>query len=326
MKLLILIDHTNHTVHNSVYLIAQALVQSEKYDEIWMASKGQLSNQEFFNNIHTVDFDACQVNDRFAFPYSQFITQAKRKNLNDFDFIFLRLPPSGNAQFFEKLSISFDVSRILNNPNGILKTSSKAYLLELEQFSPIVKMVSSIEDVIDLVRRFQDVVLKPLRSYGGIGIIRIYRDHFEYKGEQYDISEFEALFNRRDQDYIGTRFLKNVINGDKRIVVAFGQVVSYRLRLPSSEGWLCNVSQGGTDVATSITDQEYEIIEYLTPQLEKEGIYMYGLDTIEDDQGTRIISEINTASIGGIAPFEKSTGTPSTRLVSELITAHFEKI
>ncbi|MCB0643597.1 MAG: hypothetical protein KDC44_18245, partial [Phaeodactylibacter sp.] len=80
--------------------------------------------------------------------------------------------------------------------------------------------------------------------------------------------------------------------------------------LPKEGAWLCNVSQGGSSVPSELEPEEFEIVNRLNPVLKSHGIIIYGVDTLVNDEGHRVLSELNTTSIGGIKQIEEYTGTP----------------
>ena len=120
--------------------------------------------------------------------------------------------------------------------------------------------------------------------------------------------------------------MKNVTQGDKRILVVGGQIMAASLRLPAENSWLCNVAQGGTSVTAQLETEEEAIIKTISPRLEAEGIFIFGADTLVDDDGKRILSEVNTLSIGGFPQAEKQTGRPIVRETINKIVNHKELI
>jgi len=111
-------------------------------------------------------------------------------------------------------------------------------------------------------------------------------------------------------NYLAMKYLKNVSQGDKRILVVNGKIMGASLRIPKPGQWLCNVSQGGTSVAAEITPEEEEMIAAVAPVLLEKGVVIFGADTLMDDDGKRVLSELNTNSIGGFPQAEAQTGRP----------------
>ena len=91
------------------------------------------------------------------------------------------------------------------------------------------------------------------------------------------------------------------------------------LRLPKEGSWICNVAMGGKDQFAEVDQDEKKIVEGINPTLSKMGIVMYGIDTLVDDNGKRILSEINTTSIGGLPQIAEQTGRPLVKKAVVLI-------
>ena len=121
------------------------------------------------------------------------------------------------------------------------------------------------------------------------------------------------------EGYLAMKFLKNVSQGDKRILVVGDEVLAASLRIPAEDSWLCNVAQGGTSVAAEVSEEEYEIVRGISKKLNAEGILIYGVDTLVNDDGLRTLSEINTLSIGGFPQAEQQTGKPIIKRMIEKI-------
>jgi glutathione synthase len=103
-----------------------------------------------------------------------------------------------------------------------------------------------------------------------------------------------------EENLIAMKYLKNVKNGDKRIVVVNGKILGGILRKPQPDSWLCNTDKGGLPVISNITPEEEKICVIVNKDLAEKGQVIYGIDTLEDDDGTRILSEINTVNAGGL--------------------------
>ena len=115
------------------------------------------------------------------------------------------------------------------------------------------------------------------------------------------------------------KYLKNVSKGDKRILVVGGQIMASSLRIPAVGSWLCNVSQGGKSVKSEVTMEEEDIVNTISPSLIAEGILIFGVDTLEDDDGKRILSEVNTLSVGGFPQAQKQSQRPIIKMTIDKI-------
>lgn len=311
-KTLILTDHSGHTEQNSVYAIARELSTDDRSLKVWIASRGDQRNVPFFEQNEFENLYAQEVSSAFNFEAdsSQWATKGQCVKTHDFDIILLRLPRPITNDFLRSLSMYFSEKVIINNPAGIIHTSTKKFLLKVSEWCPPILWCSLFEEAKAFSERFE-IVLKPLQEYGGKGIIR-WGEKIHIKGTSYNQEQGQNLIkNTWPKDgYLAMKFLKNVTEGDKRILVVGGQIMAASLRLPQKENWLCNVAQGGRSIASEITPEERKIIEHIDPILQQQGILIYGVDTLCNDDGQRIISEINTLSVGGFPQAQKQQNRP----------------
>ncbi len=301
LKILILTDHAGHSSENSVYALARSLATRDIVSRVDIASRSHPENQAFFYEMSSRLLQAHRVENDFYFSEkaTQLLSQTKAVELKDYDWVWLRLPRPIPKVFFEFLMAHFPEQRIFNRPSGIMKTSSKAFLLELAEICPPMQLIQNQEDLENFRQRFP-IVLKPLLNYGGKGVLRIEDDEV---WEDQEKKPYKAwLAGQEKLEYLGMQFLKNVGQGDKRIVVCNGEVLTAVLRYPAKGSWMCNIAQGGHAEKSEVSPAEQRIIDHIQPILHQEGILMYGLDTLMGNEGERLLSEVNTLSIGGIAP------------------------
>lgn len=324
-NVLVFTDHTKHNEENSLYALLTEMLKHPLSKKINVVSKGIEENNNFFNEKSNVLFST-EINEDFKYTKGgfSFKNNLKKTTLDEFDLIWLRLPPPLSKSFLDFFSDTFSSKVIINHPNGIYKTGSKEFLLNFPELCPPMKLCNTLEDIIEFKNQFP-VVLKPLKNYGGKGIIKI-EDNFVSKGTQTtSFNEFIQNFQFDNLPYLGVKFLKNVQQGDKRIVVVNGKIMGASLRIPQKGSWLCNASMGGSAHLASVEKEEEEIVATINPVLSKLGIVMYGVDTLVNDNGKRILSEINTTSIGGIKQIEEQKLHPIIKECINLIWEYFLK-
>lgn len=312
-KVLVLTDHRGHSTENSIYAILRQMRQHDRCKGIDIASRGLVANDAFFINQNGEQLQAAPVTKDFTHtPQGDYLKEGVRTVVpTDYDVVFLRLPRPISDEFLAWLSVLFENKAIVNHPNGILQTSTKAFLRNFPEVSPPMKLCYSVQEILDFAASFP-IVLKPLQEYGGRGLLKIdgevLDDGTSLHTTRTYLEEMAGVLKK--DGMLAMKFLKNVSQGDKRILVVGGQIMAASLRLPAPDSWLCNVAQGGSSVPTEVTPDEEAIIERITPKLLAAGILIYGADTLVDDNGKRVLSEINTLSIGGFPQAEQQTGKP----------------
>ena len=121
------------------------------------------------------------------------------------------------------------------------------------------------------------------------------------------------------------KFLKNVDQGDKRVVVIDGQIVGGALRKPPEGSWICNAARGGSSSYVEADKTEESMAARIHEKVSPHGIGIFGMDTLVGDDGIRKLSELNTLSIGGIAPMEESSGKPLVKKAANLLWHYITK-
>jgi len=319
-KVLVLTDHTRHTKENSLYALLSAMRKHPHCERLDVATRANPKDKLFFEYKGSKNLYVTTVQPDFAFhPEGYYLSRnLHRERVWEYDIIWLRLPPPLPVGFLDYLTHTFPDQLIINDPKGIYETGSKAFLMNFPELCPPMDLCYTVEDILDLKTRFP-IVLKPLREYGGRGIVKIEGDKAWIGSQSLPFIEFIKNLAGQSFEYLGVQYLKNVSQGDKRIIVINGEIMGASLRLPAKDSWLCNVAQGGTDQQAEVDDRERYIVEQINPHLAKMGIVMYGIDTLVDNDGQRVLSEINTTSIGGLPQMEQQTGKPLVQQGVDLI-------
>ena len=318
-SMLVLTDHSNHTSENALYPMVQALRNHPRCDHIDVATRANALNNPFFERHIPAGLFVQTVDEGFRYhpDGSQFRKQHKQR-LRGYDVVWLRLPPPLSSDFLHFLKREYPNTLFINDPIGIWETGSKAFLLNFPDLCPSHRLCQNLSDITEFKNEFP-IVLKPLREYGGRGIIRIDGDQVWEGNKKMSFAKFSENYLMHETSYLGVKFLKNVTKGDKRIVVVNGKVMGASLRLPPKNSWICNVSMGGSSHQSDVDREEQKIVDQLSSELLKKGILIYGLDTLEDDDGNRVLSEINTTSIGGLPAIEREDGKPVIKTACNLI-------
>jgi len=316
-KLLVLTDHSNHSAENSLYSLLQAMYEHPLCEKVEVATRGITTNDSFFQGQQSEEIGVFEVDEYFDFDENRnWLT--KEEKLDTYDLVWLRMPPPLRTEFADFLQQNLKNQLVFNHPTGILETGSKEFLMNFQALCPPMKICRSVEDIVSFKNQFP-IVLKPFSAYGGKGIVRIDGERVWDGKEEMHFEDFIHQITGQDIAYLGVKFLKNVGQGDKRIIVVNGKIMGASLRLPPKDSWICNVAMGGSSNHTIIEKEEYEIVEQINPTLSKAGIVMYGVDTLVGDNGVRVLSEINTTSIGGLPQIARMEGKPLVEEAIDLI-------
>ncbi len=319
-NLLVVTDHTTHSPTNSLYELALALHNDRRNKNVWVCSRGFAVNSDFFKGKHGSHVYATAVKKNFAFkPAGAFLSENLVSiPLDEVNVILIRMPQPLDKNFLLSLQDLAPKGKIINDPVGTIETSSKEFLLSIAHLCPSPQMCMSIEDAIEL-SHLHEIVLKPMYSYGGIGILRLSPRYFWRGSLRFDAEEINKVLPGDHFPMLAMRYLVNVSFGDKRTVVVNRQVLGSAIRMPPPDSWICNVAQGGYALIAQADEEELQIEKELTPLLYDKGVIIYGFDTLVDDNGLRVLSEINTLSIGGMGPIEELSGRPIMKQAAKLL-------
>ncbi len=210
--------------------------------------------------------------------------------LTDFDAVLMRQDPPFDFEYVAATWLlelaQKQGARIYNDPRAIRDHSEKVAIAEFPQFTAPTLVARAAEDLNDFIDEFGDVVLKPLDGMGGSGVFRVRHDD----PNRYAI--IETLGQLGARSIMAQRFIPEIVNGDKRILLIAGEVVPYCLaRIPKAGETRGNLAAGGRGVAMPLTPRDHEIGETLAPILWKRGLLIVGIDVIGD-----YLTEVNVTS------------------------------
>ncbi len=321
---LILTDHSKHSSENSLYALAVAMLEHPMTEDVCIASRANEINADFFSCVPDAALWATQIDQSFRYRTEEHpLDRVEQKvSLDDYAFVWLRMPPPLSNEFLHYLEQRFNKALVINNPSAIELTGSKAFLINFPSVCPPMKLCTSLEDI-EAFRKLFPIVLKPYNEYGGRGIVKIDNGMVSEGSSTYPFEAFAEKYKQQPVDYLGVKFLKNVTEGDKRIVVVNGKVLGASVRMPAENSWICNVAMGGSSGMAEVEAEEYEIIKVINPKLTELGIVMYGVDTLVDDDGKRVLSEINTTSIGGLPQIAAMREEPLVEKAIDLIWDYY---
>jgi glutathione synthase len=218
-----------------------------------------------------------------------------------FDAILMRKdPPFDNEYLYSTYLLELAANqggRVLNNPATVRSWNEKLSVAKFAQFAPEFLVTSNNNLIREFLEKYKDIVVKPLDGMGGSGIFRIH----EYDHNIGVILETATQFGR--QTIMAQRYLPQILQGDKRIIVINGEPLPYSLaRIPKVGETRGNLAAGGTGVAQALTPRDLEIATTIGKTLKSEGLFLVGLDVIGD-----YLTEINVTSPTGMVEIAAQT-------------------
>ena len=219
----------------------------------------------------------------------------------DFDAILMRKdPPFDNEYLYSTYLLELAANqgaRVINNPSAVRSWNEKLSVARFPQFTPEFLVTSNNDLIRDFLIKHKDIVVKPLDGMGGSGIFRL----TESDPNIGVILETATKFGT--QTIMAQRYLPQILQGDKRIIVINGEPLSYALaRIPKAGETRGNLAAGGTGVAQKLTTRDLEIATTVGKTLKAEGLFLVGLDVIGD-----YLTEINVTSPTGMVEIAAQT-------------------
>ena len=203
---------------------------------------------------------------------------------------------------------------VVNDPVAVRDAPEKIWVLDFARFMPPTMITRSLGAARKFIAEHGVIVLKPLHGNAGKAVFKIERDGT-------NLSALMELFNTTYREpHVLQKFLPEVADGDKRIILVDGEVAGAINRRPGTGEIRSNLAAGGTAEASDLTDAELEICAALAPELKRRGLMFVGIDVI----GGRWLTEINVTSPTGIVAMDRFNGTDTPGLIWDAIERRLE--
>jgi glutathione synthase len=189
-------------------------------------------------------------------------------------------------------------ARVFNSPSAIRDHNEKMAIAQFPEFTAPTLVTSSEARLRAFFLTHHDIILKPLDGMGGAGVFRVKFDGLNLG------AIIELLTDNGKRTIMAQRFIPEIVEGDKRILVIGGKAVPFSLaRIPQGGEVRGNLAAGGTGVAQPLTARDLQIAEALGPMLAQRGLLLVGLDVIGD-----FLTEVNVTSPTCFQEIKQQTG------------------
>ena len=210
--------------------------------------------------------------------------------LNTFSAIMMRTDPPFDIEYLNSTWLLSAAERqgakVFNHPAAVRDHSEKISITEFPELIPPTLITRELSAVEAFHKTHRDIVIKPLDGMGGMGVFRVGPDGMNLA------SIVETLGENGARTLMAQRFLPEIAQGDKRVLLIGGEYVPFALaRIPQGSEIRGNLAAGGKGVAMPLSDQERSIAERLAPILNERGLFLVGLDLIGG-----YVTEINVTS------------------------------
>ncbi len=211
-------------------------------------------------------------------------------SLSDLDVILMRKdPPFDMNYIFTTYLLELAEAQgalIVNKPQSLRDANEKLYTAWFPQCTVPTVVSSQSETLRAFIKQQQDVILKPLDSMGGSSIFHV------KQGDANTNVIIETLTLNNTKPIMAQRFIPEITEGDKRILLIDGEAIPYALaRIPSATDHRANLAAGGTGKGVELSERDHWICEQVAPTLKAKGLIFVGIDVIGD-----YLTEVNVTS------------------------------
>lgn len=222
--------------------------------------------------------------------------------LQRFDAVLMRKDPPFDMEYVYSTYLlelaEAQGAKVFNRPRAIRDYNEKMAIARFPQFTAPTIVTRSMAAVRAFHAEHHDIILKPLDGMGGASVFRVRADDPNFN------VIMETLTHEGRRSIMAQRFIPEIRDGDKRILIIGGKAVPNSLaRIPKPGETRGNLAAGGSGVARKLGPRDIEIAAALGPALLADGLMLVGLDVIGD-----YLTEVNVTSPTCFQEITQQTG------------------
>ena len=239
------------------------------------------------------------------------LSEMQEVDLADFDVVWLRQDPPFDMHYITTthlLDLIHPDTLVVNDPFWVRNYPEKLLVLRFPNLTPPTTIARDLETIKAFKEKHGDVILKPLYGNGGAGVFRLDQNDRNLAS----LHEVFTGFSR--EPLIVQKFLPDVSNGDKRVILVDGEPIGAINRVPAKGETRSNMHVGGRPEKVGLTERDREICAAIGPLLREQGQIFVGIDVIGN-----YLTEINVTSPTGIQELERFDGINAAEKIWEAI-------
>src|SRR5829696_3943161 len=223
-------------------------------------------------------------------------------DLAGFDIILMRQDPPFDMAYITATHLLELLNEqgplVVNDPAAVRNAPEKLFVLRFRELMPPTLLTLDVREIRAFWQEHGDIILKPLFGNGGAGVFHL------RPGDENLNSLLEMYAGVYREPVMAQRYLPEVRQGDKRIILVEGEPVGAVNRVPPEGEARANLHVGGRAEKTPLTEREREICAAIGPTLRQQGLVFVGIDVIGD-----YMTEINVTSPTGIQEINRLNGS-----------------
>ncbi len=234
-------------------------------------------------------------------------------DLSSMDVVLLRQDPPFDMSYITTTHVLEHIhpkTLVVNDPASVRNAPEKLFVTHFEGLMPPTLIAHDPVEIKAFRDEHKDIIVKPLFGNGGAGV-------FHIKPDDENLNSLLELFTQFYREpVIVQRYLPEVRQGDKRVILVDGKGVGAINRIPAQGEARSNMHVGGRAVKCEMTRRDHAICEAIGPELKKRGLVFVGIDVIGD-----YLTEINVTSPTGIQELSRFDGIDVAAMLWDAIEA-----
>ena len=230
---------------------------------------------------------------------------------NAADVVLLRQDPPFDLAYITTthiLELIHPRTLVVNDPVEVRNAPEKLLMLRFPALLPPTLITRDRARIRAFRAEMGDIIVKPLYGNGGAGV-------FHLRPEDDNLNALLEMFEGLSREPLMVqKYLPEVRQGDKRIILVDGEPAGVLLRVPQAGEARSNLHVGGKGVKAALTARDREICAAIGPTLKAKGLVFVGIDVIGD-----WLTEINVTSPTGIQEIGRFDGTSIEALIWDAI-------
>lgn len=222
-------------------------------------------------------------------------------NLNQFHCVLVRQDPPFNMEYITAtyfLEMLNQKVLVVNNPTEIRNNPEKLSMFNFKNLIPDTLISGNLTEIQNFIKKYKFTILKPLYGNGGEGIEKV------TKGSLKNKTIIQRMIKKYKGAIIAQKFIKEISQGDRRIILIDGEYVGSVARIPKKGSIKANFHAGGSAQRSGLVFKDRKICSKLKPYLKKKGLFFTGIDAIGN-----YLTEINVTSPTGMQEINRLDNT-----------------
>jgi glutathione synthase len=237
--------------------------------------------------------------------------QPETIDLATLDVVLMRQDPPFNLAYISATHLLDRVhpqTLVVNDPHHVRNAPEKLFVTHFAELMPPTLISYDLDEIRAFRREHGDVVVKPIYGNGGAGV-------FHLRPEDTNLGSLVELFRTYlDEPLMVQRYIPEIRQGDKRIILIDGRPAGALNRVPPEGEARANLHVGGRAERAELTRRDQEICEMIGPTLHERGLIFVGIDVIGG-----YLTEINVTSPTGLQEIDRFDGVNLSAQIWDVI-------